>query len=103
MSIMPARKVKAPKPNPLFQLLKEVGKESNLVRKLKEIDILEVLYTDFTEIIYGKGKLKAQLMPCRSRSGSWCQHRFCSQSLGKSQKVLKLSGKAIGRCDYSSR
>ena len=57
------RKVKVPKPNPLFQLLKEVGGESNLVRKLKEIDILEVLYTDFTEIIYGKGKLKAQLMP----------------------------------------
>lgn len=57
------RKVKTPKPNPLYQLLKEVGKESNLVTKLKEINVLEVLYTDFTEILYGKGRLRAQLMP----------------------------------------
>jgi len=43
-------------------LLKEAGSKINLVSHLKEIDDLEVFYTDFTEIIYRRGLVKAQLM-----------------------------------------
>ena len=31
--------------------------------RLREIDVLEVLYTDFTEIIFRRGQAKAQFMP----------------------------------------
>ena len=45
-----------------IQLLKEAGSNINLVAHLKEIDDLEVLYTDFTEIVYRRGLAKAHLM-----------------------------------------
>lgn len=61
LSVM--KKVKHPKPNPIHKLLKEVGGQINLVSRLKKIDDFEVLYTDFTEIIYQKGQAKAQMMP----------------------------------------
>ena len=61
LSVM--KKVKKPKPNPIVRLLKELGDKINLVSRLQTIDDLEVLYTDFTEIIYKKGQAKAQLMP----------------------------------------
>jgi putative transposase len=57
------RRVRPPKPNPIRKLLKEAGSKINLVSHLKEIDDLEVFYTDFTEIIYRRGLAKAQLMP----------------------------------------
>lgn len=57
------KKIKPPKPNPIREILKEAGSAINLVSRLKEIDDLEVLYTDFTEIVYQKGQAKAQLMP----------------------------------------
>ena len=61
LSVM--KRVKKPKPNPIVRLLKELGDKINLVSRLKAIEDLEVLYTDFTEIIYKKGQSKAQLMP----------------------------------------
>ena len=57
------KRVRPPKPNPIRKLLKEAGSKINLVMHLKEIDDLEVFYTDFTEIVYRKGLAKAQLMP----------------------------------------
>jgi putative transposase len=56
------KRVRPPNPNPIRELLKEAGSKINLVSHLKEIDDLEVLYTDFTEIIYRRGLAKAQLM-----------------------------------------
>jgi len=44
-------------------LFKEIGSRINLVSRLKEIHELEVLYTDFTEIIFRRDLAKAQLMP----------------------------------------
>jgi len=38
------KKVRAPKPNPIGQLLKEAGSKINLVAHLKEINDFEVLY-----------------------------------------------------------
>ena len=52
------KKLKRPKPNPIPKLLQEVGSRMNLVSQLKEIGDLEVLYTDFTEVIYQKGGQK---------------------------------------------
>lgn len=57
------KRIKPPKPNPIRRILKEAGSTINLVNKLKGIEDLEVLYTDFTEIVYQKGQAKAQLMP----------------------------------------
>jgi len=57
------KKLKRPKPNSIHKLLKEVGSRMNLVSQLKEIGDLEVLYTDFSEVISQKGRAKAQLMP----------------------------------------
>jgi len=61
------KKLKTPKPNPIHKLLQEVRSSMNLVSRLKEIDDLEVLYTDFAEVIYQKGGAKAQLMPIVDR------------------------------------
>jgi putative transposase len=52
-----------PRPSSIAKLLKETGSKINLVAGLSEIDDLEVLYTDFTEILYRRGRAKAQLMP----------------------------------------
>jgi len=57
------KRVIHPKKSSIRKLLKETGSKVNLVEILKEIDIFEVLYTDFTEIRYQRGRGKAQLMP----------------------------------------
>lgn len=57
------RRVRKPKTSSMAKLLKETGAKINLVAGLSEIDDFEVLYTDFTEIIYRRGRGKAQLMP----------------------------------------
>ena len=57
------KRVRHPKESSIRKLLKETGSKVNLVEILKEIDIFEVLYTDFTEIRYQRGLAKAQLMP----------------------------------------
>ena len=57
------KRVRRPKESSIRKLLKETGSKVNFVETLKEIDIFEVLYTDFTEIRYQRGCAKAQLMP----------------------------------------
>jgi len=57
------RRVRKPKTSSLAKLLKETGSKINLVAVLTEIGDFEVLYTDFTEILYRRGRAKAQLMP----------------------------------------
>lgn len=57
------RRVRKPKTSSLAKLLKETGSKINLVAGLSEIDDFEVVYTDFTEILYQRGRAKAQLMP----------------------------------------
>lgn len=54
------RRVKAPRPSGVRQVLLELGGHVNLVASLDRIRPLEVLYTDFTELAYATGK--AQLM-----------------------------------------
>jgi putative transposase len=57
------RSIRKPKPSPIRTIISEAGPYTNLVATLDAIDIFEVLYTDFTEIVYRRGKAKAELMP----------------------------------------
>lgn len=57
------KRIRKPKGSSLARLLKETGPRINLVANLSSIDDFEVLYTDFTEILYRRGRAKAQLMP----------------------------------------
>ncbi|MDH7514111.1 MAG: IS3 family transposase, partial [Clostridiales bacterium] len=57
------KRVRKPKRSSMARLLKETGPRINLVAHLTDIDDFEVLYTDFTEILYRRGRAKAQLMP----------------------------------------
>lgn len=58
-----ARRVKPPAPHPVRQLVKRAGHQANLVSTLDTIAELQVLYTDFTAILYREGRAQAQLMP----------------------------------------
>jgi len=61
LSVM--RRIRHPKPNPIAALLKKSGSKINLVAQLgDDIEDLKVFYTDFTEIIYQRGRAKAQLI-----------------------------------------
>lgn len=55
--------IKLPKPSVVNEIIQTAKSSLNLVAKLEEIDIFEVLYTDFTEIIYAHGRKKAHFMP----------------------------------------
>ncbi|MBE0711556.1 MAG: transposase [Candidatus Aminicenantes bacterium] len=57
------RRIRKPKTSYVAKLLQETGAKVNLVAGLTEIDDFEVLYTDYTEIVYQRGRRKAQLMP----------------------------------------
>ncbi len=74
------KRVRHPKPNPINKLLKEAGSKINLIAHLKKIDDLEVLYTDFTEIVYRRGQAKAQLMPIIDH----CSKFVAGHALGES-------------------
>lgn len=100
LSVM--KRVKTPKPNPIVKLLKEAGWKINLVSRLREIDDLEVFYTDFTEIIYGKGQAKAQLMPIIDHSSKLVAGYALGKSANtdtavKAWRQMKTKFKSFGR------
>jgi len=57
------RAIRPPRPSAIRQALRQMGDRINLVVALETIGILEVLYTDFTELEFDRGSQKAQLMP----------------------------------------
>lgn len=61
------RKARKPRPSVITQSLLRLGDKMNLVVlkqvKGESVGLFEVGYTDFTELIYGQGRRKAQLMP----------------------------------------
>jgi len=57
------RGTRLPKPSGIRQVIEVAGDRVNLVAGKDEITLFEVLYTDFTELIYADGHQKAQLMP----------------------------------------
>jgi putative transposase len=60
-----------PKPPLPRKLLAKNSKGMNLVAALAEPEPLQVFYTDFTEIPYGRGSKKAYLMPLIDHATKW--------------------------------
>ena len=52
-----------PRPSKVRQAIVEAGERANLIAQLEEIDLFQVAYTDFTELVYADGKHKAHLIP----------------------------------------
>ena len=57
------RHTRRPRPSGTQQAIAEVGEHANLVAQMPEIGLFEVLYTDFTELVFANGDRKAHLMP----------------------------------------
>lgn len=57
------RSTHRPRPSSIQKTITEVGKLANLVAQMDEIALFQVVYTDFTEILYAGGHRKAILMP----------------------------------------
>ena len=57
------RRVRAPRQSSIRKAIGQLGDRINLVRGLNSIRILQVLYTDFTELRFDRGRRKAYLMP----------------------------------------
>lgn len=96
------KRVKTPKPNPIRKLLKKAGSKINLVAHLKEINDLEVLYTDFTEIVYRRGQAKAQLIPIIDHSSKLVTGHALGESADtdlalQAWKQTKTTLKRLGR------
>ncbi len=57
------RGARRPTPSGIYKAILEVGDKANLVVQKDEIGLFEVVYTDFTELVYADGQRKAVLMP----------------------------------------
>ena len=57
------RSTHRPRPNSVQKVITEAGELANLVVQMDEIGLFQVVYTDFTEILYADGDRKAILMP----------------------------------------
>ena len=57
------RSTHRPRPSSIQKAIAEAGKLANLVAQMEEIELFQVLYTDFTEILFANGRRKAVLIP----------------------------------------
>ena len=57
------RSTHRPRPSCVRKVIIEAGERANLVAQMDEIELFQVVYTDFTEILYADGRRKAILMP----------------------------------------
>jgi putative transposase len=57
------RSTRRPRPSRVQKAITEAGELANLVVRMDEIGLFQVVYTDFTEILYADGDRKAILMP----------------------------------------
>ena len=56
------RKVRTPRRSAIRKVVEQIGDRGNLVRRMESIRPFEVLYTDFTELLYDRNRAKAHLM-----------------------------------------
>ena len=56
------RSTRRPKPSKVRQAIVEAGERANLVAQLEEIELFQVTYTDFTEMLCANGQRKAHLI-----------------------------------------
>lgn len=52
-----------PAPSAVQRAIAEAGERANLVAQMEAIDLFQVTYTDFTELLYANGRRKAFLIP----------------------------------------
>jgi len=57
------RSTHCPRPSSVQKAIAQAGEQANLVAQMEEISLFQVVYTDFTEILYAGGHRKAVLMP----------------------------------------
>jgi putative transposase len=57
------RSTHRPRPSAVRKVIIEAGERANLVAQMDKIELFQVVYTDFTEILYADGRRKAVLMP----------------------------------------
>lgn len=57
------RSTRRRKPSGVQKAILKAGDQANLVAQMEEIGLFQVLYTDFTEMVYANGHRKASLMP----------------------------------------
>lgn len=57
------RSTHRPRPSYVRKVILEAGERANLVAQMDEIALFQVVYTDFTEILYADGRRKVILMP----------------------------------------
>ncbi len=57
------RSTHRPRPSSVRKAVTEAGELANLVAQMEEIGFFQVVYTDFTEVLYADGDRKAILMP----------------------------------------
>jgi len=57
------RSAKRPRPSSISKVIRSVGKRANLVAEIENPRLFQILYTDFTELVYAEGRKKASLMP----------------------------------------
>jgi transposase InsO family protein len=57
------RSTRRPKPSSVQQAIADAGDYANLVGQMEEIELFQVVYTDFTELRYADGQRKAFLIP----------------------------------------
>ena len=98
------KNIKHPRKNPLRVLLRDAGSKINLVQSLERINDFEVLYTDFTEIRYQRGRTKAQWMPVIDHSskvivehalGENANTELAMETWGKAKSMLRRLGQKI--------
>ena len=90
------RNIRMPKPSGIQKVIKTAGKRANLVAGLEKISLFEVVYTDFTELVYADGTEKAHLMVI---IGHTCKMVF-GWAVGESANT-KLALKAWSRAKQS--
>ena len=66
------RQTRRPKPSPIRRIIRKAGNRANLIADLETIELLEVFYTDFTELVYADGKAKAYFMPILDHASRYC-------------------------------
>ncbi len=57
------RSTHRPRPSGIQRAITEAGGLANLVAQMEEIGLFQVVYTDFTELVYANGQRKAILIP----------------------------------------
>jgi transposase InsO family protein len=56
------RRTRKPRPSGIRRAIRDAGERANLVARLQDIAPLEVIYTDFTELVYRQGRAKAHMI-----------------------------------------